>query len=192
MRKVLSFALVLLTVFALVGCTTSTSKEESNFRLLISDAPADIADFEYLNVTIDSMRLFTDQGDFEEREIDVTVDLTQLVGALSTEVLETEIAPGTYTKVELHVAKVDAQTVSGEEAYITVPSNKLQINNTFEISEDEVTTFVFDINIVRKGQGQEYNLLPVISESGVVGKDLDDDEVEEVEPDPEPEEELEE
>ncbi len=189
MKKVLSLALAFLTLFALVGCSTTTSKEESNFRLLISDAPADIADFEYLNVTIDSMRLFDDEGGFEEREIDATVDLTQLIGALSTEVLETEIAPGTYTKVELHVAGVDAQTVSGEEAYIEVPSEKLQINNTFVISEDEVTTFVFDINIVRKGQDQEYNLLPVISESGVVGKDLDEEEVEEIDPEePETEE----
>ena len=184
MKKVLSLLLLFAFSTILFGCNAGTSEvTDSNFRLLISDAPADIADFEYLNVTIASMRIFTEGVDGETsevREIDVTVDLTQLIGELSTEVLATELTPGTYTKIELVVGSVDAATVSGDTAVIKVPSDKLQILNTFEVVEGELTTFVFDINIVRKGQGEEYNLLPVISESGVLGEDLDESEVEEV------------
>ncbi|MFP4423970.1 MAG: DUF4382 domain-containing protein [Candidatus Woesearchaeota archaeon] len=152
-----------------------------NFRMLVSDAPADIADFDYLNVHIGKTRIINgNEEGFEERDVDVTVDLTELVGAASTEVLETELEPGVYSKIELYVKSVDA-TVGNESAQVMVPSEKLQIVKEFEIVEGNVTTFVFDINVVRKGQGNEYNLLPVISESGVVGKDLDESEVEEIE-----------
>ncbi|MGM5488638.1 MAG: DUF4382 domain-containing protein, partial [Nanobdellota archaeon] len=152
-----------------------------NFRMLVSDAPADIADFEYLKVELSKTRIFLGE-EFEVRNLNYTVDLTQLVGAVSTEVLETELEPGVYNKVELYVDSVDAR-VGNDSGDVMVPSGKLQIVKEFEIVEGEVTTFVFDINVIRKGQSTEYNLLPVISESGVVGKDLDESEVEEVEED---------
>ncbi|MFW5852875.1 MAG: DUF4382 domain-containing protein [Nanoarchaeota archaeon] len=158
-----------------------TQDGEENFRMLVSDAPADIADFDYLKVHIGKTRIFSDSEEgFEERDIDVTVDLTELVGEASTEVLETKLEPGVYSKVELYVTSVNA-SVDSASADVMVPSEKLQIVKEFEIVEGDVTTFVFDINVVRKGQGNEYNLLPVISESGVLGKDLDESEVEEVE-----------
>ncbi|MGM5481305.1 MAG: DUF4382 domain-containing protein [Nanobdellota archaeon] len=154
-----------------------------NFRLLVSDAPADIADFDYLDIQLSKTRIFRaeeNESGFEEREINVTVDLTRLVGEVSTEVLSVELEPGNYSKIELYVDSVEAN-VDNETANVKVPSEKLQITNSFEIFEDNVTSFVFDINVVKKGPGSEYNLLPVISESGVVGKDLSEDEVTEVE-----------
>ena len=163
--------------------TEAETGEESgnNFRILVSDAPADIGDFEYLIVHFSSTRIFSNGG-FEERDLNASADLTQLVGGNSTEVLATELEPGTYNKIELYVGSVDAKA-SNNSADVTVPSGKLQIVSGFEIVEGEVTTFVFDINVVRKGHTNEYNLLPVISKSGVVGKDLDEDDIEEVEPD---------
>ncbi|MBR9680188.1 MAG: DUF4382 domain-containing protein [Candidatus Altiarchaeota archaeon] len=155
-----------------------------NFRLLISDAPADIGDFDYLIVHLSKTRIFRIDGGesgFEEKEIDASVDLTKLVGEASAEVLSTELEPGRYSKIELYVSSVDAKA-GNSTANVMVPSNKLQIVNSFEVLENETTTFVFDINVVRKGLGNEYNLIPVISKSGVVGKDLGENEVEEVEP----------
>ncbi|MGM5482176.1 MAG: DUF4382 domain-containing protein [Nanobdellota archaeon] len=161
--------------------SSETVTQGENFRMLVSDAPADIADFDNMDVELGRTRIFSEnEAGFEERELDVTVDLTQLVGAASTEVLETELEPGVYNKVELYVDSIKA-TVNNESADVFVPSGKLQLVKSFEIVKDDVTTFVFDINVVRKGQGNEYNLLPVISESGVVGKDLAESEVEEVE-----------
>ena len=68
---------------------------------------------------------------------------------------------------------------SSDTAVVTVPSDKLQIVKPFEIEPNKTTKFVFDINVVRKGHSNEYNLLPVISDSGVVGEDIAD--IEEVE-----------
>jgi hypothetical protein len=161
--------------------TGSNDEGKGGFRLLVSDAPADIADFEYLIVELSKTRIFMIGGDgFEEKDLDASVDLTEVVGEASMEVLSTELEPGKYNKIELYVDSVDAKA-NGETANVMVPSGKLQIIKTFEIVEGQVTTFVFDINVVRKGQNNEYNLLPVISKSGVVGQDIDEDDVEEIE-----------
>lgn len=167
------------------------NKTGDNLRVLVSDAPADIADFEYLTVQLSKARIFSGEGSeegFEEREIDASVDLTQLVGETATEVLSTNLEPGTYTKIELYVGSVDAKA-KNDTVDVMIPSEKLQIVKPFTITEGETTTFVFDINVVRKGMGNEYNLLPVISESGVVGEDLEEDEVNEVESDEDKDEE---
>ncbi|MFW6272335.1 MAG: DUF4382 domain-containing protein, partial [bacterium] len=135
---------------------------------------------------ITSTRIFSEEDgeeSFVEEDINVTVDLTQLVGANSVEVLELDLEPGTYTKIELFVDQpnIDAETADETAASIFVPSGKLMIENDFEIVEGEQVTFVFDINIVKTGPGTDYNLTPVIAESGVVGDDLDEEDVEEVE-----------
>jgi|GEM_PF-2355662 len=188
MKKLLSLLFIGIFAITLTACvsTTEDGGQTSSFRLLISDQPADIADFETLNIPIISTRIFSEtdgEESFVEEDINFTVDLTQLVGAKSIEVLELDLEPGTYTKIELFVDQenIDATTVDETDASIFVPSGKLMIENDFEIIEGEQVTFVFDINIVKRGPGTEYNLTPVITESGVVGDDLDESEVDEVE-----------
>ncbi|MFP8955110.1 DUF4382 domain-containing protein [Natrialbaceae archaeon A-CW3] len=215
-----------------------------NFRLLISDLPADIGDFDSLDVSFDRARIFradggdedgsvdddedddtsaseaadrddtpdddedgddetdgeTDGGDGGEEpdsdgddegtgndsngrgffELDLegaTVDLTRVVGGKAIEVFDGELEPGQYNKIELYAADVEG-IVDGDRAEVKIPSEKLQIVKPFEVTADEPVSFVFDINVVRKGHGG-YNLLPVIAKSGVVGEDV---EVEEIDP----------
>lgn len=169
---------------------------EGNFELFISDAPADIEDFDYLKVTINKVRIFTmgengSEGGFEEREVNETVELTELIGEKAISVLSTNLSEGDYSKIELHVGEVEAMA-GNETAEVKVPSGKLQIVNAFTITNEDTIRFVFDINVVKKGHSNDYNLLPVISKSGVIGKDLQEDEVEEVEETGEDEEEDEE
>ena len=194
MKKLFSLLLVGIFALSLAACDPSTNDggngydSDSSFRLLISDQPADIADFEYLNIPILSTRIFSEtdgEESFVEEDINVTVNLTELVGTVSVEVLELDLEPGNYTKIELYVDQpnIDAATVDETEADIFVPSGKLMIENDFEVVEGEQVTFVFDINIVKTGPGTDYNLTPVISESGVVGEDLEDDDVDEIEVD---------
>ncbi|WP_312908343.1 DUF4382 domain-containing protein [Natronosalvus caseinilyticus] len=238
------------------GSQTGGSEErtqEGNFRLLISDMPADIGDFERLDVTLDYARIFDgggDEGDDEdssetekdgseesneteedaddqqdssddgEEDVDAdgesdgdegdegdengegnddendtsdgverkrgfyivdlegrTVDLTNLVGERAVSVFEGELSPGIYRKIELHVSAVEG-IVDGEQANVKLPSEKLQITHSFEIGADDPVGFVFDINVVKRGQGSDYNLKPVISESGIAGKDVEVEEVE--------------
>lgn len=197
MKKVLNLLIIGFMAFSLAACTTVTQQDkdidpnenqdevDSSFRLLVSDLPADIADFEYLNIPILKTRIFSvvnGSESFVEADINFTVDLTQLIGAASIEVLEIDLEPGSYTKIELFVDQPNIKSVmvSGDKAEVFVPSGKLMIDNDFDIVEGEQITFVFDINIVKKGQKAEYNLTPVISESGVLGEDLDESEVEEV------------
>ncbi|MFC7018621.1 MULTISPECIES: DUF4382 domain-containing protein [Haloarcula] len=213
------------------GSGDGTSSTESDggaaastgtFRLLISDRPADIGDFDSLDVTFDSARVFRVQSD-EDDEVDSattateapeteapeteteetttetattetegesadeagfqtfdldspTVDLTEVVGAKAIGVLDGELETGRYAKVELSVAAVEG-VVDGETVPVKVPSEKLQITKPFEVTAEAPVEFVFDINVVKKGPNG-YNLLPVISESGVAGKDVEIEEVE--------------
>ena len=221
------------------GETDSTSTESGSttgeFRLLISDQPAAIGDFDSLDVTFDRARVFRKQGDGEETPTEATetsttengtaeptangtqtpeatenetvamddeemdeedetedeedgeggftvfeldsptVDLTEVVGDRAIGVLDGKLETGEYTKIELHVSDVEG-IVDGETVDVKVPSNKLQITKPFEVTAEEPVEFVFDINVVEKGNGG-YNLLPVISESGVAGTDVDVEEV---------------
>jgi hypothetical protein len=183
--KYLIFATLSLIVL-LSGCVsvTETPSTTGRFVLLISDAEADIGDFDSLLVTFSKARIFKPGNEsgsgFEEFPFNATVDMTQVVGEKSVEVLEVSLEEGTYSKIELYASEVKG-LVGGEEVEVTVPSDKLQIVRPFEIKAEETTKFVFDINVVKKGQTDEYNLLPVIGKSGVVGKDLKEEEVEEEE-----------
>lgn len=229
--------------------------ETGTFRLLISDQPNAIDDFDELNVTFDEARVFPgdDEDDDDEEtptpeptptptpnetvtptpnstatdDLDVspmqngtpeetptpdetpeltptqtpdeddeeddddagfyfidisgkTVDLTEVVGDVAVEIFEGELDAGSYQKLELHVDDVEGILTDGESASVKVPSEKLQIVHGFEVEAGETVSFVFDINVVAKGQTGEYNLLPVISGSGVAGSDVD---VEETDPD---------
>jgi hypothetical protein len=181
------------------------------FRLLISDQPAAIEDFESLDVTLSSARVFradegeditsaavtpdetetatpeptpeeTEAGTAEGREgfveldlDDVTVDLTTVVGDRAVSVLEGELEEGRYSGIELRVAGAEG-VVDGETVEVNVPSDRLRIVRPFEIAADEELSFVFDINVVQRGPNG-YNLLPVIGKSGVVGEDVEVDEV---------------
>lgn len=212
------------------------------FRLLISDAPADIDDFERLDVTVESARIFEareeedeaddeedigdedtddeaeddeegdededgggnetadddgdapvdgddDAADDDESEDDdseggftvidlggVTVDLTQVLEEDAMPVFDGELAEGRYEKLELNVASA-AGTVDGEAVAVKLPSEKLQITKPFEVRADETVSFVFDINVVKRGPNNGYILKPVISGSGVAGRDVEVNEV---------------
>ncbi len=158
---------------------TSGSKKTvlgDNFKLFVSDAPADIGDFESLTVSFSKARIFEPgEGGFEEVELSgVSIDLTQLVNENITEIASLYLEPGKYTKIELHVNGT-VGIVDGEMVLVNVPSNKLHIIKPFDVGN--VTEFVFDINVVRKGNKREYNLLPVVGKSGVIGKDIKEKEV---------------
>lgn len=223
------------------------------FRLLISDAPADIGDFDSLDVTLDEARVFDsqdgeddeeedegdeeddetgeddeeedeatdDDGDREGNETDTeddpenetavegddddaedvddedddtddedddsdrgfivvdldgaTVDLTQVIEEDAIAVFDGEIPAGSYEKIELSVSDVEG-IVDGEQVDVKLPSEKLQITNGFEVTPDEAVSFVFDINVVKRGPNG-YILRPVISGSGVAGRDVEVNEI---------------
>lgn len=151
--------------------TTQIVSAKGSFRLLISDTPADIGDFDSLEVTFSNMIIFKADDGFDEFSINNTVDLTQVVGEKAISVLDISIDVGSYSKIELYASNVEG-IVDGDMADVKIPSEKLKLIKPFEIVEGETTTFIFDIDVVKKGTTEEYNLLPVIGKSGVVGVDV--------------------
>ncbi len=164
----------------LTGCIHgSDSGDSGTFELMVSDQPNAIHDFDHLNVTFSEARVFArgddvndSNGGFETIDIEgETVDLTTVVGDRATSIANISLEEGEYTKVELHVDSTEA-TVDGESASVMVPSNKLMVTKNFTVEANETTSFVFDIRVVRRGDGA-YNLLPVVSRSGVAGDDVE-------------------
>jgi len=60
---------------------------------------------------------------------------------------------------------------------VKIPSEKLKLVKPFEVAAGESVSFVFDISVVKRGKNNGYNLLPVIGESGVAGKDMEANEI---------------
>jgi hypothetical protein len=184
----------------LAGCSGSESGT-GEFRLLVSDQPTAIDDFDSLTVTLSAARVFradadeelttgvvngtvTDTADdmegegFVEFDIDSEpVDLTQFKGDRAVSVVEDELEAGRYSVIERSVADAEG-VIDGEAVGVMVPSERLRIIKPVEISADAELSYVFDINVIQKGPMSEYNLLPVIGESGVAGEDVEVDEVE--------------
>ncbi len=190
-----AFALIitlLLTALPLAGCTatdttaptpaaqetvavsTTPTEEDVNFRLLISDEPNDIGDFEELWVTITTIGFI--QGD-EECVLEVVledqprVNLVEFQGEDAIALWEGHIDEGDYTKVFLYVDTTVTGVLAegGEEIEVKLPSNKLQLKLPFTVGDQpqgEAAEFVFDITVHSAGNSGQYILKPQLTESG--------------------------
>ncbi len=162
---------------AIAGSTTPT-EEDVNFRLLISDEPNDIGDFEELWVLISGLGLVPgdDEGVIEELiEPPIEVNLVELQGEDAVMPWEGYVPEGDYTKIFLYVDEVWGFLVPpegeevGEAIEIKLPSNKLQLKLPFTVgdeSEGEAAEFVFDITVHSAGNSGQYILKPQLTESG--------------------------
>lgn len=182
MDKNAAIAILFLAV-TVSGCTqTSVAPQQGSgsFELLISDQPTQIDNFDYVNTTFSEVRVYesgnstNSSENFTSIQLEdrPTVDLTQVKGDRAISIIQDELDAGNYSAVHLQVSDVQA-SMDNESATVVVPSERLKINKPFEISANSTTEFVFDINVVKRGQSGSYNLLPVISESGVAGQDVE-------------------
>jgi len=149
--------------------TPTTSGDEVNFRLLISDEVNYIDDFNELWITITQIGVKQDgeSGMWVERNIDPgeKVDLTELKGDNATEIWSGELDNGTYTKVFIYVSIVEG-VLAGDEVNVKLPSGKLQISMPFEVISGQVTEFVYDITVIKAGKSGKYILKPQVTQSG--------------------------
>jgi len=153
----------------LTGASDRLNPEDVNFRLLISDEANAIGDFEELNVTITDIGVHQggDSGSWIEFELDPPeiVDLTKLQESNATEIWIGQLDEGTYTKIFIYVGEIEG--IPNEDGdTIKLPSGRLQISYPFEITEGEVTEFVYDVTVIKAGQSGQYILQPQIAESG--------------------------
>lgn len=178
-RLIMILALVLLVS----GCASQGSTDTSiagELNLYVSDRPADIDKFDHVNVTVSEVRLFLESDNESNQSsrsfnISETVDLTELKGENATSVLREDIEAGNYSRMELGSSNIEAE-INKSPVEIKLPSGKLQLNKAFEVRPNETTEFVFDIQVTLRGNQQNnqgYILRPVISQSGVVGEDVE-------------------
>jgi hypothetical protein len=145
--------------------------EEGIFTLLISDEPNDIGDFNNLSVTISKIGVQKVDGDdnWTEEVLDEpqTVDLVKLQGDNTTIIYNDNLSAGDYTKVFIYVDKAEGRLTADPDnvTAVKLPGGKLQISKPFSISEDNEVNFVYDITVIKTGNGQ-YILKPQIGASG--------------------------
>ena len=143
---------------------------EGNFVFLISDEVNAIGDFESLTISISKIGLLpggdTDQWVEFEPEVN-EVDLTLVPGDKTKEIWRGNVPEGQYTKVFIYVTGVHGILKgTGQTVDVKLPSQKLHISKPFQVTSGSVTSFVYDITVVKSGESGQYILLPQVDQSG--------------------------
>jgi hypothetical protein len=157
----------------LPSITIPQASASGNFIFLVSDDVNAIEDFSTVNVTIEKVALLQ-TGD-QERWVEFTplteeFNLALLPGDTTQELWRGDIPLGEYTRIVIYVSQVQGVLkATGETIDIKLPSNKLQVKIPFTVSADLVTTFTYDLTVVKTGNiqdGGKYLLKPQAGESG--------------------------
>ena len=151
---------LILALFLATGCNAlffpggvPDAGANANFRMLLSDEPNAIDDFETVMVTITGIGLLPAGEDAEWINIELTEpwegDLKELLGDNASEVWGGIIPEGDYTKAFIYVEDIEATLTGDVAATVKIPSGKLQISKPFSVDDGEIVDFVFDITIIR-------------------------------------------
>jgi hypothetical protein len=148
----------------------ASADPRGNMAFLISDEVNAIADFSSLYVTIEKVALKSDTGSIEFEPEIAEVDLTLLPGDVTQEIWRGNIPAGTYSRITIYVSNVHGTLkANGDTVTVKLPSNKLHINMDFKVTDNSLTSFVFDLTVISTGnsRNQRYQLKPQASESSV-------------------------
>ena len=147
---------------------------EGNFVFLISDDVNAIGDFDSLDITISKigLQLGGDSGQWVEFAPEVReVDLTLLPGDRTQEIWRGNVPEGQYTTIFIQVADVSGVLKeTGQTVAVKLPSGKLHLSKSFQVTADTVTSFTYDLTVIATGSPQsgiKYILKPQIGQSGV-------------------------
>lgn len=142
-----------------------------NFAFLISDEVNAIADFDSVVVGIERIGLQRKEDakwiEFQPQLHEV--DLTHVPGDAVKEIWRGEIPTGEFSQVFVFVDNVTGiLKATGATTEIKLPSSKLHLSIPFEVTEETVTSFTYDMTVFATGDGrnQRYLLKPQIGESG--------------------------
>ena len=156
---------------------------EGNFVFLMSDDVNAIGDFDSLNVSVSKVGLLLggESGQWVEFETEVKeVDLTLLQGDKTQEIWRGNVPEGQYTKVFIYVTDVrGVLKETGQTVEVKLPSQKLHISKSFQVTADTVTSFTYDLTVIATGSPQsgiKYILKPQVDQSGADHKPSEDKE----------------
>lgn len=165
MMRAILLAAALLPLASLAGCTGSG--ETGTFTLHATDAPDNIGDFSFLNVTVDSIALTSKDGEKHDYNASAeTFDLTKLTSGNTTTLFSDDVPVGNYTRLDLHISNATG-TLAADHSTVSVkaPSGRLFLNTAFEIDAGKETVFLFDIQVNKLGNG-DYQFTPNADGSG--------------------------
>ncbi len=182
--SIISLFVLRMTVFTeqIPSIIVSAPNAEGNFAFLVSDELNAIGDFTDLNVSIEKVGLL--QSGDSERWVEFATevkefDLTLLPGDKTQELWRGNIPEGEYTKVVMYVTQVRGTLkATGQTIEIKLPSNKLQMPKPFQVSAGNVTSFTYDLTVVKTGNarnGGKYLLKPQVADSGASQKPITTD-----------------
>ncbi len=146
---------------------------DGNFVFMVSDEVNAINDFSSLNITVSKVGLL--QGGSSEKWVEFVpevkeFDLTLLPGEKTQELWRGNVPEGEYTKVFIYVTGVQGiLKATGSTVELKLPSNKLHISKSFQVSADNVTSFTYDLTVINTGNakgGERYLLKPQADQSG--------------------------
>ncbi len=152
--------------------TVAAPSAEGNFAFLVSDEVNAISEFSDLKVTIEKVGLLQSGNYSQWVEFTPEVkefDLTLLPGDVTQQLWRGNVPEGAYSKVVIYVTAVQGTLkASGEVLDIKLPSNKLQMSIPFDVGAGNVTSFTYDLTVIKTGgtRNSKYILKPQISESG--------------------------
>jgi hypothetical protein len=153
--------------------TITEANANGNFIFLVSDDVNAIADFSTVNVTIEKVWLL--QNGEQEQWVEFIpqtkeFNLASLPGDETQKLWQGNIPLGEYSRVVIFIIEVQGVLkATGETIEIKLPSDKLQVKIPFTVSADSVTTFTYDLTVVKTGNAQDggkYLLKPQAGESG--------------------------
>ena len=145
--------------------------------VLISDEVNAIGDFDSLNISISKigLQLGGESGRWVEFAPEVKeVDLTLVPGDKTQEIWRGNVPEGQYATVFIHVASVSGVLKeTGQTVAVKLPSGKLHLSKSFQVTAGTVTSFTYDLTVIATGSPQsgiEYILKPQIGQSGAEHK----------------------
>jgi hypothetical protein len=177
--SIISYAALRATVFPveLPSITVPSPTADGNFVFLVSDEVNAIDEFSSLNVTISKVGLLQSGSSKQWVQFVPEVkefDLTLLPREKTQQLWRGNVPEGQYTKVVIYVTHVQGIPKATAEAVgIKLPSDKLQISKTFQVSTDSITSFTYDLTVINTGNatgGGEYLLKPQADQSGAAQK----------------------
>ncbi|UCE29640.1 MAG: DUF4382 domain-containing protein [Candidatus Bathyarchaeota archaeon] len=148
--------------------TTSSPPVASagTLAVLLIDSPVNLT---HLNVTLDSISAHRPGYDnetwvslaFVGNATEVYFDLLALRD-VAMNLSITEIPPGNYTMIKMHIKSANATYADGNTTDLDVPSEHIKVIIRFEIAEGETTTILIDMQADSVAVSHSKKLKPVL------------------------------
>lgn len=150
------------TAFGVAIFVGPSGGSSGNLDLTVGVVTSDQGILDNLTVTFSKARIHSGDGWTEQEMDDTPIDMLKLDGTNGTATIANlTLDEGDYDKLELEVDSVIAM-VDGGQVDVVVPSGKVKIVGGFAVESDATATFEFNVRLVKRGNQDVYNLLPVI------------------------------